>query len=129
MRPESPYRQLLELIDVRNLAEVINLKNRPIFKEKPFGYREALRTVILAFWKDLSPGQLQVALEDRLEMRWFSGYNLTSRLPIREYFSELYRQIGTKALSRLFESCIKRCCEPLYRQLKKFTNAGKVEKP
>ncbi len=125
---DHPFRELLELLDIKDLAKVVNLKERPIFQEHSHGYQEALRTVLLVFWKDLSPRQLRIALADRLEMRWFSGYNITALLPGQDYFSRLYREIGTRALARLFQAVGRQVAKsPFEGNWSAFTSASGVE--
>lgn len=100
---EHPYRKIIEAIRPGDLADFLNLNSRPVVAKYDFPAEFGLRAILMAFWKNLPFRELVVSLKERLEIRWFSGYNMAGGVPREEYFERLTDEIGTGGLLRLFK--------------------------
>jgi transcription termination factor NusB len=105
---DHPLRLFLDNVDPGELSAQTGLESRPVFKDHPFTAAQGAGVMLLQFWKDLSDARMERELRDKLEIRWFCGYNLSGDSPGAAYLSRLKEETGSGVIARLLKKAASR---------------------
>lgn len=101
VRKDHPYRQILELVDFKELTHELEDCYSDIGRG---GYPvdTAFKCLLLQYAEDLSDRELERFLQENLAGKLFCGFKLDNDTPDFSYFSVLRKRIGTDRLAALF---------------------------
>ena len=101
VRKDHPYRQILELVDFKELTHELEDCYSDIGRG---GYPvdTAFKCLLLQYAEDLSDRELERFLEENVAGKLFCGFGLGDKTPDFSYFSVLRKRIGIEKLANLF---------------------------
>lgn len=97
---DSPFRVVDEVIDFSSLA---NELRSSFAKQGRKGYdvEKGLRALIIQFWEDYSDRQMEKAVKNNMEIRWFCGFGWDEDTPDHSYFGRLRDRLGIKKIEKV----------------------------
>lgn len=101
VRKDHPYRQILELVDFKELTRELEGCYSDIGRG---GYpvEAGFKCLLLQYAEDLSDRELERFLEENNAGKFFCGFRLDDKTPDFSYFSVLRKRIGTERLAGMF---------------------------
>lgn len=102
VRPNHPYRKLLQAIDFSVLCEPLKVLYSETRGRKGYHIESGFAALVLQWMEDLSDRELERFLEENTAGKFFCGFSLLEKTPDHSYFSVLRTKIGTKRLADLF---------------------------
>jgi IS5 family transposase len=71
---------------------------------KGYGVERLFKCLVIQFMEDLSDRELMRYLQENNSAKWFCDFGLTESTPDFSVFSKLRKKLGTKKLSKMFET-------------------------
>jgi len=97
-----PLRKINKLISFKSLVYRIKDCASELGRHG-YGLEVAIKCLYLQFYYDLSDREIEEKIRYDIAVRWFLGFEITSRTPDHSYFGRMRVTIGTKRIGKIFK--------------------------